>query len=56
MGNAGRERVHKRVHGSFCAFVQAGEKLRKPLILLGGRTRTRTLDPLIKGQLLSPND
>ena len=25
-------------------------------LFIGGRTRTRTLDPLIKSQLLSPND
>ncbi len=33
-------------------FVKEGERTYNPLKLLGGRTRIRTLDPLIKSQLL----
>jgi hypothetical protein len=44
--------VHIRVHGPFGGLYPRGKNRLKCLVSLGGRTRTRTLDPLIKSQLL----
>jgi len=44
------KRVHRRVHGDFCRSDKNREKFKKCPFLFGGRTRTRTLDPLIKSQ------
>jgi hypothetical protein len=42
--------VCTEVFVGFCGIIKSGLKL---LFLLGGRTRTRTLDPLIKSLMLS---